>query len=249
MAGDNQNERYYILLNASPGCSWDELRLAYKKQIQKWHPDRFKTDTEEKIAAEDKIKNINIAFNYFLKYYREHQKLPSISESRPRQNRARDERAKRNATGRSSSSSYRATASTGDRVQRNSRFTYLAALLTVVIIFTISLSENEDAQIQPVASPVTKNKENSREPVNEKYVANDMDNIERQEGLEQQQKFEHHFTIGSTIGDVILAQGQPTRIENETWYYGNAKVFFKDGTVSGWKRDPDTPLNIELNVE
>ena len=49
----------YRILNTKPNCSWDELRKAYKIQIQKWHPDRFQEGTSKKDAAEEKIKDIN----------------------------------------------------------------------------------------------------------------------------------------------------------------------------------------------
>lgn len=56
-----------------------------------------------------------------------------------------------------------------------------------------------------------------------------------------------YFTEGSTIGEVIMAQGEPTEIKNSYWYYGKSYIVFTKGTVSEWYRHPDFPLNIRVN--
>ena len=59
----------YKILSVTADCSWEELRKIYRLQIKKWHPDRFKENTPSKIAAEEKIKAINVAFQQLSDYF------------------------------------------------------------------------------------------------------------------------------------------------------------------------------------
>lgn len=71
----------YKVLNVRPECTWAELRSAYRKLIQKWHPDRFEDGSKEKIAAENKIKSLNIAYKHIQNYYRQKGKLPLVDNN------------------------------------------------------------------------------------------------------------------------------------------------------------------------
>ncbi len=51
-----------------------------------------------------------------------------------------------------------------------------------------------------------------------------------------------YFTTGSSLGEVHSIQGIPTRIEGDTWYYGDAKVVFLNGKVSSWVDSADHNL-------
>jgi len=69
----------YNILNLTPDTSWYEIRRAYKKLIQKWHPDRYEANSKEKSAADTKIKAINIAYDQIHQYYRNNNNtLPQI---------------------------------------------------------------------------------------------------------------------------------------------------------------------------
>jgi hypothetical protein len=52
----------YTVLDLAPGCSLDELKLAYKDMVQVWHPDRFTHNPRLGQKAEDKLKKINLAY-------------------------------------------------------------------------------------------------------------------------------------------------------------------------------------------
>jgi DnaJ domain len=52
----------YTVLDLAPGCSIDELKLAYKDMVQVWHPDRFTHNPRLGQKAEDKLKQINLAY-------------------------------------------------------------------------------------------------------------------------------------------------------------------------------------------
>ncbi|MBW4506455.1 MAG: J domain-containing protein [Scytonematopsis contorta HA4267-MV1] len=51
----------YSILGLSIGASQDEIKQAYRDLVKIWHPDRF-TDVEQKLQAEEKIKQINAAY-------------------------------------------------------------------------------------------------------------------------------------------------------------------------------------------
>jgi DnaJ domain len=52
----------YTVLDLAPGCSLEELKLAYKDMVQVWHPDRFAHNPRLGQKAEDKLKQINLAY-------------------------------------------------------------------------------------------------------------------------------------------------------------------------------------------
>jgi curved DNA-binding protein CbpA len=52
----------YTVLDLAPGCSIEELKLAYKDMVQVWHPDRFAHNPRLGQKAEDKLKQINLAY-------------------------------------------------------------------------------------------------------------------------------------------------------------------------------------------
>ncbi|MEA5580525.1 DnaJ domain-containing protein [Nodularia harveyana UHCC-0300] len=52
----------YKILGLTPGASPEQVKQAYRKLVKIWHPDRF-SDPQQKQEAEEKIKDINIAYN------------------------------------------------------------------------------------------------------------------------------------------------------------------------------------------
>jgi TonB family protein len=50
------------VLEIEPGASLEEIRQAYRDQTKVWHPDRFSNDIRLQKKAEDKLKQINLAY-------------------------------------------------------------------------------------------------------------------------------------------------------------------------------------------
>ena len=53
---------YYAVLGVRPGASALEIKTAYRKLVKQWHPDRFVHDPRSQRIAEEKLKEINEAY-------------------------------------------------------------------------------------------------------------------------------------------------------------------------------------------
>jgi len=62
---------HYKVLEVEPGASQNEIKQAYKDLAKVWHPDRFTDNPRRKKKAEEKLKQINTAYE-FLKSHQPH---------------------------------------------------------------------------------------------------------------------------------------------------------------------------------
>lgn len=74
--------RYFSALGLSPGASANDIRVAYRKRIQAWHPDRFAAGSLMQTTAEDQTKELNEAYEWLYKK-RHYRKF--LAENRQRQ--------------------------------------------------------------------------------------------------------------------------------------------------------------------
>ena len=56
------------------------------------------------------------------------------------------------------------------------------------------------------------------------------------------------FTLGSSKGQVIRAQGEPELVRANLFRYGFSTVFFENDAVIGWHEAADTPLKVQLSA-
>lgn len=54
--------RYYKILELEPGASQEQVRQAYKGLVRVWHPDRFSHDLSLQQKAQERLKEINQAY-------------------------------------------------------------------------------------------------------------------------------------------------------------------------------------------
>ncbi len=57
-------DRCFGMLGVKPGASQEELAQAYRDLANVWHPDRFVGNPRLQRKAEEKIKEINAAYEY-----------------------------------------------------------------------------------------------------------------------------------------------------------------------------------------
>ena len=231
----DKHSRNYELLGIRPGDSWKKLRVSYKSAINKWHPDRFTQNLSERGIAEERTKEINRAFRELQEHYRRYGSLP-LDDPRPAPLYP--------ATTATPSSSGQTTAAVSPAEPRprkpasnnahrqgaGNRLRFGLALMGLLLAGYLVLAPEE------------------YEMTVDNHLADSV-NVVPSAGLEQtsQKAATRSFTTGSSLGEVHSVQGIPTRVDGDIWYYGDAKVFFKNGKVSHWVDSADRRLLVQPN--
>lgn len=57
-----QAHQHLETLGLAPGAPPEEIKRAYLALVKRWHPDRFAHDPEQQKLAEDKLREINVAY-------------------------------------------------------------------------------------------------------------------------------------------------------------------------------------------
>ena len=58
----SSHKHYYEILGLKTGASLDEVKEAYKDMVKVWHPDRFTNEPKLQLKAQEKLKEINDAY-------------------------------------------------------------------------------------------------------------------------------------------------------------------------------------------
>jgi hypothetical protein len=79
-------DHLYEILGLKPGASLEELKRAYRDLAQVWHPDRFPGNPRLQGKAQEKLKDINAAYEQLLRHHSEAPRRPPETprESAPR---------------------------------------------------------------------------------------------------------------------------------------------------------------------
>lgn len=221
---------FYATLGVDPDTDWETLRGHYKRLIGQWHPDRFVGDTAAREIAEERSKQITLAYQALGNYRRKHGVLPPqkptirVGAQGPRHHPDP-------ASDRVDSNDREATSAMDTTVSERSRTTppHRVALAIFIIVPALYLADRcagptapSDSQssyaISRPDTPTQAPAESPREPA--------------------------WIWIGSTVGDVYAAQGVPTFTQRDTWHYGKSQIHFVRGRVISWNQDPSSPLRI-----
>ncbi|MFK5951131.1 MAG: J domain-containing protein [Methylococcales bacterium] len=245
MKNTQSYKSHYQTLNVKFDCNWKELRSGYKKAIQKWHPDRFEDGSEQKSAANEKIKNINIAYNHINSYYRKNGNLPIIDINPT--NRIRTKETPTGTKQEPINKKQQHKPKTPTHRSQNKSSNYLKFfIMTVSIGAYIYFSSDFDESSDRHESIRVDDTNLSNIPIKVKNN-NHIENLHSSNKKPSTSKIKtSFFRIGSTIGDVISAQGLPRKTDGDIWFYGDSEIHFKQGKVSHWVRSKNTPLNIRL---
>jgi hypothetical protein len=223
----------YATLGVTPDTDWETLRARYRRLIGQWHPDRFSDDTAARAIAEERSKQITLAYQALDRFRRDHGVLPPIESA----TRAVAERApipdadttfkRPGSTAHSKTAATDATTNKLARPRQGSRHLVATALAVVIAaayltyqhseMWTFSDPEPAQSAHDPNISPRARmNSENQAEP--------------------------RGFSIGSTFGEVYAIQGVPSLTRGDVWHYGKSEVHFARGKVISWEEHPDNPL-------
>src|SRR5712691_6120379 len=199
-----------------------------------WHPDRFSGDTASREIAEERSKQITIAYQALWKYKRQHGVLPPrkratgemgepapSSRARPVSDGVRSNNyAETGAMGATVSSLSKSGPGRGRRVA----FAFFAAITALYLA---------DRYAGPGAP-------DERQPTNKL----NRPDIATHAPAESPRRELGWIWIGSTLGEVYAAQGIPTLTQGDTWHYGKSQIHFAQGKVISWSQHPDNLLRI-----
>src|SRR5258708_7627842 len=60
----DQISKYYLILGLDADASQEQVRQAYRDLVNVWHPDRFLHDKRLSLIAQEKMKEINGAYEF-----------------------------------------------------------------------------------------------------------------------------------------------------------------------------------------
>lgn len=236
----------YEMLGLPPGCTWEELQAGYRRQVQKWHPDRYAQTPDQQSLAAQRMLSINEAFGILAQHYRQFGLLPGGPE--PADEAAAMAGAAGTATDAPPSDEVVAAAAASAARVRTAAWDFelpaqpdhlfpvrrrhdslsmapwvvLFALFGIGYLLLAHLAENggrEFADALDPGLPVTK----AAPPPPPGKV---------------------FFTRGDAPGRVIEVQGIPTRTSGDLWFYGDSEVYFENGVVVSWQSTPGHPLRV-----
>ena len=77
-------EQSFEMLELDRGASTDEIKRSYKDIVTVWHPDRFSNNPRLKQKAEEKLKEVNVAYDTLKSYLSSEQRMePKQEKAQP----------------------------------------------------------------------------------------------------------------------------------------------------------------------
>jgi curved DNA-binding protein CbpA len=77
-------EQSFEILELDRGASTDEIKQSYKDIVTVWHPDRFSNNPRLKQKAEEKLKEVNVAYDTLKSYLSPEQRMePKQEKAQP----------------------------------------------------------------------------------------------------------------------------------------------------------------------
>ncbi len=73
-------EQSFEILELDRGASTDEIKQSYKDIVTVWHPDRFPNNSRLKQKAEEKLKEVNVAYDTLKSYLSSEQRIEPKQE-------------------------------------------------------------------------------------------------------------------------------------------------------------------------
>ncbi|HLC41664.1 MAG TPA: J domain-containing protein [Methylomirabilota bacterium] len=212
-------DRYYEILGLTPGASPEEIKQAYRDLAKVWHPDRFSDNDRLQQKAEEKLKDVNKAYQR-LKSHRSRPKAVHQSGVRPPQIEP---------LGPGGHDQWwtvhppldQATPTRRSRSLGWPRVVAICCAAVLLASFTYYL--NGRGGRMPSVSRVASSA-NAQQKVSEN---------EQRNASPLSVPF-RYFTLGSTREEVMEVQGAPDNLFLDVLQYGGSEVFVQDGRVVGW---------------
>ena len=231
---DNFNT-WYRILGVDPGCNWDDIRAAYRRQVQKWHPDRFPENSSERSEADNNIVNITRAYRHLSEHYEKHGVLPG--QRAPTADKS---------TRQSPDVEYAPFWQTG-QPEKNKKRSYSRTVFKYAIVCSLVWGIYEFVSEDPSPTSPPYESSDPGDPgslsLEQRGTSQNPQPPEPPEPLEPS-GFQRKFTFGSSESDVLEIQGRPDQVTGNTWHYGKSTVLFRNGAVQAWNSSEEHPLRV-----
>jgi hypothetical protein len=218
-------DHYYKILGLEPDASAGEVKQAYRDLAKVWHPDRFEHDTRLQRKAQDKLKEINKAYE-ILSARAEQQVKTSPQETKSY-----------NAEPPINSSKTK----TNDFIRTSDKSVTWLVMPAIVVAVIIMIGAMVDNVSQKNRIEIKSHRDDKFKPTS----ASSLLGNSRSEDFKRQVP-SRYFTIGSTKEEVLSVQGTPKAVLDAVWMYGDASVNFSgSGRVIGYM-NPTGTLSVWL---
>ena len=232
----------YQHLGIAPGCTWQEVRRAYKRLVKRWHPDHFHNDARAQFLANEKIKEINCAFDLLSVHYRTHGVLPhitktfesSLGHAHPSYSTS-DIPSRSTATMHGDASSAHNNDASNVKQKNQYNIFVRGALISLILWLGYVLWHIPQRAKNPTSASNTA-------LLNPTTAPDNASNAQAQTAQDT-----NYFTYGSTVGEVYAVQGTPSQTIDNVWHYGKSKIYFNGGKVTRWEDDPSSPLHAKAD--
>ena len=227
----------YATLGMTPDADWKALRARYRRLISQWHPDRFSSDTTGKAIAEERSKQITLAYQALERYHRDHGVLPPLEQvgaiPNPSAQRQVPESQARSPV---DARTVERGATVGKSGKRSPwplrRLAFLAVLIATGYFVQGYIDEPEPSRTEPAEREAEPEFASQGAPVSEELQPPDSTRV-------------GGIRVGSTLGEVYAIQGVPSATEGDIWHYGRSRIRFDKGRVISWEEHLDNPLRID----
>ncbi len=206
---------HYETLSLPHDSDLKSCKYAYKRSVKLWHPDKFINNKAEQQFAEEKIKEINIAYSKITEYYQINGAMPDIQITVS---------AKQSDTVFDVSSLYQNlnTEKGHKKPDYKKYLSILVLIIAFIFIYKTLFPNNQNTESSSIDGNSTQYLQRSLSPLSNKS---------------------DYFSKGSSQQAVLRIHGKPDFTITQTWYYGNSWILFQNDIVIDWYQDKKYPLN------
>ncbi len=246
----------YRILEVEPGATLDEVKRAYRELVKVWHPDRFTHDLNLQRKAQEKLKQINHAY----------ERICAVEPKGVPTSAGGFSNSETTAHGETPSRPSQPTSTPAQESTRARGLGLAAVVLAVVALVSVVFSLFESSETRTTRDqssysapqPIYQNQppprvdaQPARPSTLEAQVADPVVAASDNRTETTVVPGKDYFTIGSTKDEVLAVQGTPfSRTFSDrifTFRYGS-QVFFKDERVTSWKNSRENPLKARPNL-